>query len=66
MDPHVTQYGCTLRVFDAPDHIGNGVMLLGRMEQEDDGRHFEVYLSPDDMRWLSQELTGERDLPADT
>jgi hypothetical protein len=41
-----TPLGCTVRLAPAPEHLGEGMMLYLTMEQEGDGRHAEVYLSP--------------------
>lgn len=53
---HTTELGCTLKVVDAPLHLGDGVILRGQMKQPDDGRTFEVYLSQEDLHWLAQQL----------
>lgn len=53
---HVTERGCTLTVIPASEHLGDGVLLHMRMEQEGDGRFAEVYLNPADMQWLAGEL----------
>lgn len=57
---HVTMLGCTLRVYPRTDESGESllpdVLLNGTMEQEGDGRMFEVMLSAEDRRWLANEL----------
>lgn len=53
---HVTERGCTLTVIDAPEELGEGVLLRMRMKQVGGGRFWEVYLAPEDVRWLREVL----------
>jgi hypothetical protein len=59
---YVTPLGCTLLVHEAPPHLGPGVLLILRMEQEGDGREAEVYLDPASQVWLKQALTRDEGL----
>ena len=52
-----SELGCTIRAIKAPDHLGDGVLLELRMEQDGDGRRAEVYLSESDVLMLKFILT---------
>lgn len=52
----VTRTGCTLTV--AKD--GDQTILHGRMEQDGDGRYFEVLLNATEALWLAYALPGAK------
>lgn len=53
----VSDLGCTITVAKAEEHLGDGVILELRMEQEGDGRRAEVYLSEFDIPMLQYMLS---------
>jgi hypothetical protein len=55
----ITEFGCTIIVVPAPDHLGDGVLMTLRMEQAGDGRWCEVYLDRENMRTLRALLDEE-------
>lgn len=53
----VTALGCHMSVFEAPEHLGKGVILEMRMPLPD-GRRSEVFLNDEDRAALIAALAG--------
>lgn len=59
-----TKTGCTVRTVPLEvgwPHLGEGVMLLGRMEQRGDGRMFEVAFTTEEWKALIEGPLGDDD-----
>jgi hypothetical protein len=52
----VTELGCTVIVVPAPEHLGDGALVVFRMDQPGDGRSTEVYLSKKNIEQLTDAL----------
>lgn len=52
MDSFLTPLGCTVTVYEAPEHLGEGVLLNLRMAGPLDNRRAEVFLDKDSMEKL--------------
>lgn len=53
-----TPLGAVVRLIPAPEHLGDGVLLVLSMKDPQDRRTAEVYLDPDSMTALRQGLEG--------
>lgn len=57
-ETHDTVGNCRLRVWPAPEHLGEGAMLeLSMAHLPGDDRRAEVYLDPESKAWLLERLT---------
>ena len=52
MESFVTPLGCIVTVIEAPEHLGDGVLLNLRMASPLDNRRAEVFLDKDSMEKL--------------